>query len=647
MKKYLFFLFSFITSLSVISCQDEDFGYTEEEIFRNAYERNFEAKYGKIDPNQSWDLSSYAKEQEASPSTRAANSIPTDADGFYHVEQGTINWIESKLINGSNHADLGDSFGLLMGAEEFTLIPVYQNGASNLDWELHMVLVTKSTAEDKTLWSKSHRDKFQIMGEGGLCADCSGRGMIAGEPEPGQDRKPCNNCFGSGYVKGTDHDCPNIACDNGFLHVTCTKCNVNHEEKCGQCDGLGYRINFYLVYWQFVGCTNCGGEGIGHYIPRGNGYKQGSGMMPCTVCGGDGIKEVQCEDCGGDGTMSDCPICRSKGYGIQCPTCKGSGSKAEGQWTNIAKTDNTYQAKAIRATPWNVNTGLSDDVNFTNSTDGNLVYFYLKVGRKNQTSLDSKMVILDCPRPTNIDPNYEVKVIGCEDTSNDNDFNDLVFLVIGRPKVPTVVLTSESKPVTLYIKKRYMIEDMGSSVDWDFNDIVVDVTRTTTKTLNSGYTKYSEAITTKAMVINLCGTLPIKVKIGNTWIPKTTVGFVTDPTNQEQTLNQLFDQKNPGKSEYNGTPSEITPWSPNYECDVDGWNPDTNNITVYVKQKKNANAQSDDQYWEVQFPEKGSTPYIIATDQNVLWKGEGVDIDESWWNPSHDTSILGSSSNSN
>ena len=69
----------------------------------------------------------------------------------------------------------------------------------------------------------------------------------------------------------------------------------------------------------------------------------------------------------------------------------------------------------------------------------------------------------------------EAMIIGVEDATtskSDHDFNDVVFMVYGEPYVPQTFKVEEFE--TTY-SKRYMIEDLGSTDDFDFNDIVVDV----------------------------------------------------------------------------------------------------------------------------------------------------------------------------
>ena len=166
MKKYLFFLFSFITSLLVISCQDEDFGYTQEEIFRNAYERNFEAKYGKIDPNQSWDFSTHARNDWGGNGlTRAMSDFVTLNDGYFEIDKSMVTWIESKLPNNKDNSST-ENFGIIMSAGEFAIIPLYENGNTGLGYELHMVVHDGTRqVSDQVVWTRSKdasRDSIQI-----------------------------------------------------------------------------------------------------------------------------------------------------------------------------------------------------------------------------------------------------------------------------------------------------------------------------------------------------------------------------------------------------------------------------------------------------------------------------------------------------
>jgi len=103
--------------------------------------------------------------------------------------------------------------------------------------------------------------------------------------------------------------------------------------------------------------------------------------------------------------------------------------------------------------------------------------------------------------------NAVIKYIGIEDISadapltGDNDFNDLVLAVIGNPDVPQEKIIEEDQyEVKTCVPKRYMIEDLGSIGDFDFNDIVVDVEDYTVEThqvtYENGVIKTDEVIST-------------------------------------------------------------------------------------------------------------------------------------------------------
>lgn len=291
------------------------------------------------------------------------------------------------------------------------------------------------------------------------------------------------------------------------------------------------------------------------------------------------------------------------------------------------------------------------------------------------TSINSHGYMLAMPIPFSITPLPSVgsysgechtMLVGVEDANgkdSDHDTNDIVFLIVGYPNVPEILSTTET------IKKRYMCEDLGATDDFDFNDIVIDVTQTTTMTLKTipegqadniraegvelefGTTDYSQT----ARLAHVCGTLPFQVVVGNTVFPK-----VIDPTVLPDTREQLSSAtttRSQNEVRENG-------WNPNEVKSVEGWNPKTNNIKIYVdwsgSRKPGVNNPTDwiderpdpnisnptqedlliaefdnGQFKVVTFPAKGTVPYIIATDQDVPWMAERIDIPESWVNQDH------------
>lgn len=239
-------------------------------------------------------------------------------------------------------------------------------------------------------------------------------------------------------------------------------------------------------------------------------------------------------------------------------------------------------------------------------------------------------------------------LIGCEDSNKDRDLtsngdgwrligtdwdmNDMVFLVAG--------LSLNDVETNQVIKKRYMIEDLGSDFDYDFNDIVIDVTQI--KTTQRGQTVVKQY----AQLAHLCGTIPWRVQIGN-WtsdiLPGRNGGCEKygpgyDPSTDPDTYGALVSEL--GK--------EIT-----------GWDPDNNNIIVTAwpnaagedipagasdwtdAQKTNYLKEVDGTSYT--FPKPGKYPFIIAVDQSVMWKTEMDPVEATniitWKRAEYNTSV--------
>lgn len=287
------------------------------------------------------------------------------------------------------------------------------------------------------------------------------------------------------------------------------------------------------------------------------------------------------------------------------------------------------------------------------------------------STLNKQIAFLNVPEsamPTNVDMGEGVVtgIMGCEDShinwsGSDKDYNDVVFLINGVMPEP-VVITNEVSVST--VKKRYMAEDLTNTGDMDFNDIVVDVknVRYTYWNVNqsTGEREIATTLTgTKSVTVNdeslnlnfkngicdvqtatvqhLCGTIPIRFKVGDTMLP-----WITDPTDLVQSQKQLRSE-NVTDPTY-GTGSKSTQGiDPEVTLNVTGWDPKTNNVVVYAgwdvhnsKATKPTTEGTDaivsgSDWWST-FPERGTVPCIIATDVNDQWTPECVDITATtWW----------------
>lgn len=210
-------------------------------------------------------------------------------------------------------------------------------------------------------------------------------------------------------------------------------------------------------------------------------------------------------------------------------------------------------------------------------------------------------------KPEGIDMHKDaiVKYVGIEDdttSKSDGDYNDVVLAIVGNPSVPEEIkVTDEEYTVESSTTKRYMVEDLGSTGDFDFNDVVIDVTEnvidTYKRTLTNGEVTANDLIKTEktqsAVLRHLGGLLPFQLTIGNTVLPEMQGVLGKD-------LEQKFDN-------------------------IEGWNPLTNNISVKVRNKDNGAV------FNIPFPKAGEAPMIIATPVDWEWMKENVSVPNTWF----------------
>ena len=298
--------------------------------------------------------------------------------------------------------------------------------------------------------------------------------------------------------------------------------------------------------------------------------------------------------------------------------------------------DITYYASSTSTTPETLtDQGVPDGAfkvhaptyTYTATADKAL-YFFLKVWKKDEktkdtpdmivTSLDKKMLALEgAKRPEGVPADNDVTIIGCED-GTDNDYEDLVFLVYGKP-TPPIVPTDE---IEITETKRYMMEDLGTTDDFDFNDVVVDVENVYTQKIhlkqiaNGGWDEdYREDPVFK-------GQRAIVRAAGGIYDFTLTIGNKTWSKSDDLTADQMYNTGWGNSTIYRtGMESELA------KFDVTGWNPDKNNISVTVVGKG-----PNDGVKTITFPKQGEAPLMIAVDKDVNWMTEErSSVPSSWW----------------
>lgn len=595
-------LASLLLSASLVSCQDEDYGFSSAEVRAAAYDRNFIAKYGEIDPEQNWDLSKYADNGNRAQ-TRAAipacplgdetgtgwgtsGSVETVNEWFF-VEQQLVNAFNQRLPEGqATNRNEGTTDFSLFSNGVFYIIPMYQ-GQSGVASHLHMQVTYGGNTYDHMIWTRSEGIERQSKGS--------------------FDWKELRN--NHQYFKNIDYYCDTNPSEGEPQYLASTRDAKGIKSKPIKCDiPYGAEIKFYLHINN--GHLNYGAD---------PGYKDFDSVVP------DASKPEANLAMTGDKMWSD------QGQMIQLYSTNFTAN-------NLDRYGKEFMFIAC------------EDAWAPGSRDG---------------------VEYDSPRNVR---NYDVENGGGKYTKNsnntahvkltsndwmgDDDMNDLVFLFVS-DNLPSVIEANQTR-------KRYIIEDLGSIVDWDFNDVVVDLVETTNPTTSQK--------SQKAVLKHLCGTTPFRLFIGDQ------PGNTSTSTELKFSCSNLPVKMDDGSYENLTISNASGSWIPglqmsqyeelNLECNLppsNPWKSDQNNIWVLVVQNRqyapnrNNNGYNDDsqtgadpyggtvspEYNEdvikgeindmdpnfatVAFPRKGKVPRIIAVDTDFQWTKEDNDISKDLW----------------
>jgi len=202
--------------------------------------------------------------------------------------------------------------------------------------------------------------------------------------------------------------------------------------------------------------------------------------------------------------------------------------------------------------------------------------------------------------------NYtDVKYIGIEDNINggDRDYNDVVLAMVGYPSVPQELKIEEDEyTLSTTLSKRYMVEDLGDTDDFDFNDIVIDVYENTTSThkvtlTNGTITKDEEISNTKkqkAVVRHRGGIYPFTLTIGNITFDEMQ-GVLSDDPNIKLTITD------------------------------NSWDPETNNVSLKVRETPTNNVVT------IPFGMQGKAPMMVAVEPTRAWMAERKAVPNNWF----------------
>lgn len=696
-------LFSVALSASLLagmtSCQDEDFGYGVDEVRASVYARNFENYFGKISPDQTWDLSSYNLNQlglKGGPTdflttggalTRAfegnADNVRATLSDWYNVPTATINWLNRNMMERYNHSGSGNAFNLInpyyddnSGGEsrDFLIIPIYQ-GSSGMTWDLHLV----DDQNDYNIWSKSSNIEYlkdYTEWEEFFYNGSETNSVWNADPDKAI---PATN------IRLKDAFGGKIKSDDGprYYWTMCFELPRYNANIPNSADG-SFTGSFYVFetdsndkITKKALVTNIGTGGVVSFSQQGrdaNGALTSvngvtfDGIVGKSYTADDGTS-IAVEDnfsnlllettvrnnCSFDPydpqrikifvkstrALSDVPWLKDTDY-TQLQDFEGTGSdkKSVSFFKGHTINRNHVRTKVMKIDSKKIGrefalylqTTYSDKNNANYAKEGTrhrsngnppmmraLTAFSSDNSPLNQTELEATLADLGLNYT-----NCEYMVIGCEDangSASDWDYNDVVFLFVGLPKVPQITRN--------VVQKRYMIEDLGSTFDFDFNDIVVDVTDEEIYDIANNKWDRKQVVS----IAHLCGTIPFEVHIGNEKIGK---WMGQNNNNSEWGYDPKTD------------PAYATKYVRTYTSNFP-WDPQTNNIEVLVwPNAKRVEDAADDtgissiydsdnnlldikDAQRITFPKTGKYPYIIAFDQDINWMKELQSVPRSWF----------------
>lgn len=575
-KSLVYALLSMTTLAILASCQDEDFGYTTEEVRAGVYDRNFIKHYGEIDPNQSWDFSAFGlidriaaarKAAEEAGMTRGTGDFGSDswcpeetsvtvegqtitatktAPDSFTESHDLIQWVKKRLMEGDYRLNKGDGktnkeefsqrFSMIATEKSFQLMPIFQ-GIDNTIWDLHAVVEWTDDAQnyqkaDIVLWRKS--EGMNMKGER-----------------------------------------PNL---------------------------LGESIQDYVSDLQ---------SGLN------DGFSSVANLSSASSSKVDPNKDVRYET-------------TRLAADIKTQSVTVTGYPTEGR-----STINFYLH--ILQDNDNVNVDMADN-GYKNT--------FWSDGRENENQMSSNIVVL----PVQVDiveyKNYEIVLMGCEtalssklggkDYTNptdgtkhdygDDDMNDIVFLLIGDKdthKLPELVNHNE-------ISKRYFFEDLGSVVDWDFNDVVLDMTQEIY--VEDNQKKIKQTATLK----HRCGTTPFDLYLtdsdgkpteklnfdkleANGHIPGVNEGEEMEASQTIVLVNELYQSSNTYKwiPSANNVGIKVYPSSTPYEGKVEEGQYNTDGIWSEYKERNQGS----------------NIPRVFVADRSVWWTAENQNFPNMWARP--------------
>lgn len=627
------------------ACDDEIDPAVEHERYvqeqKEAFAETFTEMFGEIPADQSWDFSVYGN----GSLTRSTRGVITDhmsdpvGDPSTGAEWMTFGWGDplQKLLNESltekNPAtkNLGQgNVYFVVPNTKFTIYPVMQGLAVN--WDLYMQV---GNMEPELIWKKSHNIKaWNGAGDGyyrplGLAQNGSEFSAFPGL----YDQLTANIEWSSDITNPSSYyDYQYVYGSSGYNEYMFWM-NYNGTKRYVQMTD-----NYNKFY--FYDDTNK----TSHDVRYENGnkyYVEGSNKYPISE-GREDIDLGWKTSCFSAADMQTVSGIQTKGYTFDLRQYAGQPvtfflkiNARSKYWKNVSlgsKMSST--TNQMRFFDESVFPSYGLDFSHLKSLGSK----YMLIGIEDADyHLNSSNQLVEGPNDKLVYDNGQTITFSDQDKNNgykgawalsDYDYNDLVLLIIS-DEIKTVTDEYDEPEIT---KKRYMVEDLGTTDDIDFNDMVVDIEQTKwfhykvekengeVKSIDKTPSTDKPTIQ-KATIRAMGGTLDFDFKIGSNVVFKKSTSTYNSNSFTVGTM-------------YNTEKNNINYDKVMWEGTVSGWNPSTNNVSFTVYNKNSPGNGSSDgvgtSSYNVVFPGLGEVPYIIAFDPSKEWRDERHPICKDW-----------------
>lgn len=420
-----------VMAFTMNSCQEEDFGFTKEEIHQVAVERDYNKEFRKqfpeVDPHHTWMYQPVQRfiTDNGSPATRAItepkiiSEYAAVKDSALRIDAETVDAIlKTKMVEAENNIDqITSSFEYLAVTETtYDIWPVLWGEKFCMDNYIGIYVVENGKFKDiGTLWSDTYENV--LMGYEDYTENIK------------NSTRPVNRDITKGWE---DNTLPTI--NYPKQGTTCGTCHGEKEVKCS--GTVSYS-------WGKIKCNKCDKTYTqSEYNNLGNQHKC-TNILPCDVCDGSGMQIVKVNPQYYLFPHYKVTMPAGTLWGVYLRTHKDQDNQNDGLGYKdgmVTWCSNPQYSFATGQYPF------EQDVKSTIAagtfTFGGVTYCCFE----------------DAPLSKS---NNRGQIF----RSYDHDYNDFMLKITPRP----VESTYNSSSV------RVMCEDLGGSFDWDFNDIVYDL----------------------------------------------------------------------------------------------------------------------------------------------------------------------------